>query len=68
MSEKTLKFSNITLSKKKIHKYKEPVDLLSVNVVQIAISDIFKYNDESFKYFTGYLRGEISKPPLFYLK
>ena len=32
MNEKTLKFNNVRLNKKKIHKSKEPIDLLSVNV------------------------------------
>ena len=29
MSEKTLKFNNIILNKKKFHRFKEPVDLNS---------------------------------------
>ena len=32
MSQKTLKFDNITLNKKTFHKLKEPIDLFSVNV------------------------------------
>ena len=62
MSEKTLKFDNIRINKKKFHKSKQPIDLISVNVVQIAISDKFKHSDEGFKYFTGYQKGEIGKP------
>ena len=31
MSEKTLKLNNITLNKKKFHRSKEPIDLLSVD-------------------------------------
>ena len=38
MSEKHLEFNNIILNKKKFHKSKEPIDLLSVD----------------FKYFIGY--------------
>ena len=41
MSEKTLKFNNIRLNKKEFHKSKEPIDLLSVNVDQIVVSDKF---------------------------
>ena len=41
MSEKTLKFNNIRLNKKELHKSKEPIDLLSVNIDQIVISDKF---------------------------
>ena len=62
MSEKTLKFNNIRLNKKEFHKSKEPIDLLSVNVDQIVVSDKFKHNNEGFKYFIGYQEGEIVKP------
>ena len=61
MSEKTLKFNNIRVNKKKFHKSKQPVDLMSVNVVQIVVSDKFKYSDKGFKYFIGYQEGEIVK-------
>ena len=62
MSEKTLKFNNIKLNKKYFHKSKQPIDLKSVNVDQIVVSDKFKYSDEGFKYFIGYQEGEIVKP------
>ena len=52
MSEKTLQFNNIILNKKKFHKSKEP----------IVVSYKFKHNGEGFKYFIGYLKGEIIKP------
>ena len=62
MSEKTLKFNNIILNKKKFHRSKESIDLLSVDLDQIVVSHKFKHNDEGFKYFIGYLKGEIVKP------
>ena len=62
MSEKTLKFNNIRLNKKEFHKSKEPIDLMSINVDQIVVSDKFKHNNEGFKYFIGYQEGEIVKP------
>ena len=62
MSEKTLKFNNIRLNKKEFHKSKEPIDVFSVNVDQIFVSDKFKHNNEGFKYFIGYQVGEIVKP------
>ena len=62
MSEKTLKFNNIILNKKKFHRSKEPIDLLSVDLDQIVVSDKFKHNDKGFKHFNGYLKGEIIKP------
>ena len=56
MSEKTLKFNNIsTKYLTKFYKSKEPIDLLSVNVDQIVVSDKFNHNNEGFKYFIGYL-------------
>ena len=62
MSEKALKFNNIILNKKKFHRSKEPIDLLSVDLDQIVISHKFKHYDEAFKYFIGYLKGEIVTP------
>ena len=62
MNEKTLKFNNIILNKKKFHKYKHPIDLSLVCVDKIVVSDKFKHSDEDFKYFIGYIKGEIVKP------
>ena len=62
MSEKTLKFNNIRVNKKEFHKSKQPIDLMSVKVDQIVVSDKFKHNNEGFKYFIGYQKGEIVKP------
>ena len=62
MNEKTLKFNNIRVNKKKFHKSKQPIDLISVNVDQIIVSDKFRNSDEGFKYFIVYQEGEIVKP------
>ena len=62
MSELTLKFNNIRLNKEEFHKSKEPIDLMSVIVDQIVISDKFEHNNKDFKYFIGYLEGGIVKP------
>ena len=35
---------------------------MSVDLDQIVVSYKFKHNDESFKYFIGYLKGKIVKP------
>ena len=61
MSEKTLKFNNIRVNKKKFHKSKQPIELVSVNVDQIVISDRFKHSDDGFQYFIGYQEDEIVK-------
>ena len=58
MSEKTLKFNNIEPNKKEFHKSKEPIDLLSVDVDQIVISN---------KHFIGYQEGEIVRPLCIFL-
>ena len=62
MSEKTLQFKSFILNKKKFQNSKEPIDLLSVDLDQIVVSCKFKHNGEGFKYFIGYLKGEIIKP------
>ena len=61
MSEKTLKFNNIRVNKKKFHKSKQPIDLISVNLDQIVVSDKFKHSEECFKYFTSYQEDESFK-------
>ena len=61
MNEKTLEFDNISVNKKKFHKSKQPIDLDLKKVDQIAVSDKFRHNDDSFKYFTGCREGEIIK-------
>ena len=61
MSEKTLKFNNIRLNKKEFHKSKQPIDLMSVNVDQIVLSDKFKHSNEGFKYVIGYQKDKIVK-------
>ena len=62
MSKITLRFDNIRVNKKEFHKSKQPVDLMSVNVDKIVVSDKFKHSDKGFKYFIGYQEGEIVKP------
>ena len=62
MTKKTLKFNNIRVNKKKFHKSKQPIDLMSVNVDQILISEKFKHSNDSFKYFIGYQEDKIVKP------
>ena len=54
MSEKTLTFDNIRLNNKEFYKSKPPINLMSVNVDQIVVSDTFNHSDEYFKCFIGY--------------
>ena len=62
MGGKTLKFNNIRVNKKEFLKSKEPVELMSVIVDQIVVSDKFKLNNEGFKYFIGYQEGGVVIP------
>ena len=62
MNEKTLKFDNIKVNKKEFHKSKQPIDLKSVIVNQIVVSDRFNRSGEGFKYFIGYQDNETVKP------
>ena len=62
MAKKTLKFNNIRVNKKKFHMSKKAIDLMSVNIDQIVISDKFNHNSNGFKYFIGYQKGETVKP------
>ena len=62
MSEKILKYNCIRLNKKEFYKSEQPIDLMSVKVDQIVVSDKFKHTIGGFKYFIGYQEGEIVKP------
>ena len=62
MTKKTLKFNNIRLNKKLFHISKKAIDLMSVNVNKIAVSEKLNHNEDCFKYFVGYQKGEIVRP------
>ena len=62
MSEKTLKFNNIKVSKKEFHKSKQAIELDLVDNDKIVVSDRFRHSEEGFKYFIGYHENEIVKP------
>ena len=62
MTEKTLKFNNIRVNKKKFHMSKKAIDLMSVNISKIVLSDKLNHNEDCFKYFIGYQKGEIVRP------
>ena len=62
MSKKTLKFNNIRVNKKNFHIFKKAIDLMSVTVNKIVVSDKFNHDEDCFKYFIGYPKGEIVRP------
>ena len=41
---------------------KKAIDLTSVNVNKIVVSDKFNHNEDCFKCFIGYQKGEIVRP------
>ena len=41
---------------------KEPIDLMSVDVDQVVVSDKFNHYNDGYKYFIGYEEGKIVKP------
>ena len=48
MSGNTLKFDNIKLNKKEFHKSKQPIELGSVTIDQIVLSDKFKHTKRKY--------------------
>ena len=62
MTKKTLKFNNIRVKKKKFRMSRKAIELMSVNINKIAVSDKFNHNEDCFKYFIGYQKGEIVRP------
>ena len=62
MSEKTLKFNNIKINKKELHKSKQAIDLDSVTTDKIIVPDKFRHSEEGYKYFIGYQEDNIVKP------
>ena len=62
IGEETLKFNNIKVNKKEIHKSKQAIELDLVDTGKIVVSDRFKHSEEGFKYLIGYQEDEIVKP------
>ena len=61
-NEKTPKFNNIKINKKEFHKSKQAINLESIIIDQIVVSDKFNHSKEGYRYFTGYQEGEIVRP------
>ena len=59
MTKKTLKYNNIRVNNKEFHVSKNPIDLMSVNINKIVVSDKLNHNKDCFKYFIGYQKSEI---------
>ena len=62
MSEKTLKFNNIKINKKEFHKYKQAIDLDSITIDKIVVSNKFRHSEDGYKFFLQYQEDGIVKP------
>ena len=62
MSKQTLKFNDIVMSKKDFYASKKAIPLNSVNTRNIVVSYRVKHNDNSYKYFVGYLHDDVIRP------
>ena len=54
VGEKTLKFNNIKVNEKKLHRSKQAIELDLVDTGKMVVFDRFKHSEEGFKYFIGY--------------
>ena len=63
MSSQKIKFGDKEVDKKKFYSSKEAILLDSVDLSKIVLSSRWKLNDETYKYFCGYLDNDgIIKP------
>ena len=63
MSEQRLEFGDIVVNKRGFHASKQVIALNLVNTNKIVVFDKFKYSDDGFKYFIGYLHdGDVIRP------
>ena len=63
MSSQKIKFGDKEANKKKFYSSKEAILLDSVDLSKIVVSSRWKLNDETYKYFCGYLNKDgIIKP------
>ena len=67
MNKKTLTFNNVKLHKKEFYKSKEPIWFILSRFRSDSSILKFKHNDEGFKYFIDYQKGDIVKPLLIIL-
>ena len=58
MNKQTLGFNDIAVNNKGFYASKKAIPLNSVNSNNIAISYRVKHNDDSYKYFIGYLHDD----------
>ena len=57
-----MKLNNIKINRKEFHKSKQAIDLDSVTVDKIVVSDKFRHSEDGYKYYIGYQEDEIVRP------
>ena len=62
MSLRKIKFGNKEVNKKEFYSSKQAISLDSVDLNKIVVSKKCKINDITYKYFSGYLNNDVSKP------
>ena len=62
MSKQTLKFGENVVNKRDFYASKQAIALDLVESSKILVSDKFKLNDDSCKYFIGYSDNNVIKP------
>ena len=62
MSLKEIKFGDKKVNKKDFYSSKQAILLDSVDLSKIVVSNKYKINDTTYKYFCGYLNNDVIQP------
>ena len=62
MSLRKIKFRNKEVDKKEFYSSKQAISLDSVDLNKIVVSNKWKIDDTTYKYFCGYLNNDVIKP------
>ena len=62
MSSKEIKFGDKEVNKKEFNSSKQAILLDSVDLRKIVVSNKYEINDQTYKYFCGYLNNDVIQP------
>ena len=62
MSSKEIKFGDKEVNKKEFNSSKQAILLDSVDLSKIVVSNKYEINDQTYKYFCGYLNNDVIQP------
>ena len=62
MTSKEIKFGDKEVNKKEFYSSKQAILLDSVDLSKIVVSNKYKINDTTYKYFCGYLNNNVIQP------